>query len=145
VGCRPVDLRARDGEPSVLASRRQRRHKTIGAAHRRPLGPDDRQRQEVPVVTGKAWQKACPQEGRLADTRGAENDKEARGCGFSEPAQRVERLDHGPLAAEEYTGVEAQLWLILGDGVNQAADLASGATSIPSWNLTPWMTFGNWF
>jgi hypothetical protein len=40
-------------------------------------------------------------------------------------------------------GVE--LWLILGDGVNQAADLASGATSIPSWNLTPWMTFGNWF
>ena len=38
-----------------------------------------------------------------------------------------------------------QLWLILGDGVNQAADLASGATSIPSWNLTPWMTFGNWF
>ena len=38
-----------------------------------------------------------------------------------------------------------QLWLILGDGVNQAADLALGATSIPSWNLTPWMTFGNWF
>jgi hypothetical protein len=38
----------------------------------------------------------------------------------------------------------AQLWLIFGDGVNQAADLASGATSIPSWNLTPWMTFGNW-
>jgi len=41
--------------------------------------------------------------------------------------------------------VRKQLWLILGDGVNQAADLASGATSIPSWNLTPWMTFGNWF
>jgi hypothetical protein len=38
-----------------------------------------------------------------------------------------------------------ELWLILGDGVNQAADLALGATSIPSWNLTPWMTFGNWF
>jgi hypothetical protein len=38
-----------------------------------------------------------------------------------------------------------ELRLILGDGVNQAADLASGATSIPSWNLTPWMTFGNWF
>jgi hypothetical protein len=28
--------------------------------------------------------------------------------------------------------LKAQLWLILGDGVNQAADLASGATSIPS-------------
>ena len=38
-----------------------------------------------------------------------------------------------------------QLWLILGDGVNQAADLTSGVTSIPSWNLTPWMTFGTWF
>jgi hypothetical protein len=36
-------------------------------------------------------------------------------------------------------------WLILGDGMNQAVDLASGATSIPSWNLTPWMTFGNGF
>ena len=36
-----------------------------------------------------------------------------------------------------------QLWLIFGDGVNQAADLASGATSIPSRNLTPLMTFGN--
>ena len=36
-----------------------------------------------------------------------------------------------------------QLWLILGDGVNQAADLVSGATSIPSRNLTPLMTFGN--
>jgi len=34
--------------------------------------------------------------------------------------------------------------VILGDGVNQAADLASGETSIPSWNLTPRMTFGNW-
>jgi hypothetical protein len=38
-----------------------------------------------------------------------------------------------------------ELWLISGDGMNQAADLASGATSISSWNLTPWMTFGNWF
>jgi hypothetical protein len=45
----------------------------------------------------------------------------------------------------EMAGRDPQLWLILGDGVNQAADLASGATSIPSWNLTPWMTFGNWF
>jgi hypothetical protein len=46
---------------------------------------------------------------------------------------------------EAFTGTPTQLWLILGDGVNQAADLALGATSIPSWNLTPWMTFGNWF
>ena len=33
----------------------------------------------------------------------------------------------------------------LGDGVNQAADLVSDATSIPSRNFTPLMTFGNWF
>ena len=39
--------------------------------------------------------------------------------------------------------IGSQLWLILGDGVNQAADLVSGATSIPSRNLTPLMTFGN--
>jgi hypothetical protein len=38
-----------------------------------------------------------------------------------------------------------ELRLILGDAMNQAADLASGATSIPSRNLTPLMTFGNWF
>jgi hypothetical protein len=38
-----------------------------------------------------------------------------------------------------------ELCLNLGDGVNQAANLASGATSIPSRNLTPLMTFGNWF
>jgi hypothetical protein len=44
-----------------------------------------------------------------------------------------------------YALATVELRLILGDGVNQAADLASGATSIPSWNLTPWMTFGNWF
>jgi hypothetical protein len=36
-----------------------------------------------------------------------------------------------------------ELWLILGDSVNQAADLASGTTSIPSRNLTASMTFGN--
>ena len=37
-----------------------------------------------------------------------------------------------------------ELRRIFGDGVNQAADLVSGATSIPSRNLTPLMTFGNW-
>jgi hypothetical protein len=36
-----------------------------------------------------------------------------------------------------------ELWLILGDGVNQAADLISDATSIPSLNFTPLTTFGN--
>jgi hypothetical protein len=37
----------------------------------------------------------------------------------------------------------SELCGILGDGVNQAADLISDATSIPSLNFTPLMTFGN--
>ena len=33
----------------------------------------------------------------------------------------------------------------VGDGVNQAADLISATTSIPSLNFIPLTTFGNWF
>jgi hypothetical protein len=40
---------------------------------------------------------------------------------------------------------EEELCLNLGDGVNQAANLASGTTSIPSRNLAPLTIFGNWF
>jgi hypothetical protein len=40
---------------------------------------------------------------------------------------------------------QVELCLNLGDGVNQAANLASGATSIPSRNLAPLTSFGNWF
>ena len=58
---------------------------------------------------------------------------------FNCPADEGFDIGFGLAALQE------QLWLILGDSVNQAADLASGATSISSWNLTPWMTFGNWF
>ena len=36
-----------------------------------------------------------------------------------------------------------ELCWIFGDGVNQAADFFSDATSIPSRNVTPLMTFGN--
>jgi hypothetical protein len=39
----------------------------------------------------------------------------------------------------------AELCLNLGDGVNQAANLVSGTTSIPSRNVAPLTTFGNWF
>jgi hypothetical protein len=49
-----------------------------------------------------------------------------------------------PLKRELERRVSAgELRRIFGDGVNQAADLVSGATSIPSRNLTPLMTFGN--
>ena len=37
----------------------------------------------------------------------------------------------------------AELWRNFGDGVNQAADFFSAATSIPSRNVTPLTTFGN--
>ena len=43
----------------------------------------------------------------------------------------------------EYLDAQLELCGILGDGVNQAADLISDATSIPSLNFTPLMTFGN--
>ena len=33
----------------------------------------------------------------------------------------------------------------VGDGVSQAADFISAASSIPSLYFTPSMTFGNWF
>jgi hypothetical protein len=33
----------------------------------------------------------------------------------------------------------------VGDGVNQAADLISATASIPSLNIIPLTTFGNWF
>ena len=52
-------------------------------------------------------------------------------------------MDVSKRLAKAMSAAIAQLWLILGDGVNQAADLVSGATSIPSRNLTPLMTFGN--
>jgi len=39
----------------------------------------------------------------------------------------------------------SELCLNLGDGVNQAANLASSTTSIPSRNLAPLTIFGNWF
>ncbi len=42
-------------------------------------------------------------------------------------------------------GMEAELCRKIGDGVNQAADLISATASIPSLNVIPLTTFGNWF
>ena len=53
----------------------------------------------------------------------------------------IQRLEQ--IAAYHLQAVLTELRRIFGDGVNQAADLVSGATSIPSRNLTPLMTFGN--
>jgi hypothetical protein len=54
------------------------------------------------------------------------------------PRQRLNALPLArPVARPE------ELCGILGDGVNQAADLISDAASIPSLNFTPLITFGN--
>jgi hypothetical protein len=45
----------------------------------------------------------------------------------------------------DHSAPARELCLNLGDGVNQAANLASGTTSIPSRNLAPLTIFGNWF
>jgi hypothetical protein len=48
-----------------------------------------------------------------------------------------------PLASVGKREPRGELCGIFGDGVYQAAALVSGATSIPSRNVTPLMTFGN--
>jgi hypothetical protein len=53
----------------------------------------------------------------------------------------IEKLK--PRAKDDFKGRHFELWLILGDGENQAADFFSDATSIPSRNVTPLTTFGN--
>jgi integrase len=51
----------------------------------------------------------------------------------------------GEALAQQHPEDLEELCLNLGDGVNQAANLASSTTSIPSRNLAPLTTFGNWF
>ena len=46
-------------------------------------------------------------------------------------------------AKEPLTKSKSELCWIFGDGVNQAADFSSLATSMPSRNVTPLTTFGN--
>jgi hypothetical protein len=46
---------------------------------------------------------------------------------------------------ERRLGVGQELCLNLGDGVDQAAEIASRTISIPSLNFAPLMIFGNWF
>ena len=43
------------------------------------------------------------------------------------------------------SGSGRELCLNLGDGVDQAAEIASRTISIPSLNFAPLMIFGNWF
>jgi hypothetical protein len=56
---------------------------------------------------------------------------------------RPDQVAHGLMGVIGNPHRGQELCGILGDGVNQAADLISDATSIPSLNFTPLMTFGN--
>ncbi len=48
-----------------------------------------------------------------------------------------------PAFTKNFSCATPELCGILGDGLNQAADLISGAASIPFVNFTPLMTWGN--
>jgi hypothetical protein len=50
----------------------------------------------------------------------------------------------GPQGIERRSSAP-ELCLNLGDGVDQAAEIASRTISIPSLNFAPLMIFGNWF
>ncbi len=55
----------------------------------------------------------------------------------------MELVGVADIATDGRLRVAAELWRNFGDGVNQAADFFSAATSIPSRNVTPLTTFGN--
>ncbi|WP_046866099.1 hypothetical protein [Microvirga massiliensis] len=55
-------------------------------------------------------------------------------------------MDRAPLSLIRHAGKTGELWRNVGDGADQAALCDGvGTTSMPSWNLTPAITFGNWF
>jgi hypothetical protein len=61
------------------------------------------------------------------------------------PAPMVAAAPSGTGSSKSLASVspESELCLILGDGVDQAANFTSCTTSIPSLNFTPLMIFGN--
>ena len=98
----------------------ERLGKPVFARYRRPLGPDDRQRQPRQVVALQARPKACAQEGRLARSRRAEDDEHARDACAREPADLVEPAHDLRVAAEKDRRVlllkigEAGIWGAVG-------------------------------
>ncbi len=66
----------------------------------------------------------------------------------AKPAAREDIVEDGEIGFRQACRINCAqgLWElcgILGDGVNQAADFFSNATSIPSLNVTPPTIFGN--
>ena len=65
----------------------------------------------------------------------------------SPPARRMALLSgvYAETIRIDLSGEPSELRGKVGDGASQAANFISAASSIPSLNLTPSMTFGNWF
>ena len=103
-----------------LAQRREaRRHRFRPNGYREPESmsqaggpgqcgasrPDDGHDQEVLVIAAEPGEQACPQEARLARTRGAEDDQHALRRAVAQAPERVEPLGDLGVAAEEDGGV----------------------------------------
>jgi hypothetical protein len=90
-----------------------------------------------PETDGKPY---CPHCGNL---RCYEMSRERFKCSAKE-CKAVFTVTSGTVFA--WRKLPFELWRILGDEADQAALCAGiGMTSMPSWNLTPAITFGNWF
>ena len=104
-----VDDRAQIGARFRYVGRRkrtfQRRQQAGLAGDRGPLGPDDRQRQKIPVVAFKPRKETGAQKRRFSRAGCAEDNEEPRRRGLAQSAQPVERLDDRAVATKEDAGV----------------------------------------
>jgi hypothetical protein len=100
-----VDDRAQIGARYRYVGRRkrtfQRRQQAGLAGDRGPLGPDDRQRQKIPVVAFKPRKETGAQKRRFSRAGCAEDNEEPRRRGLAQSAQPVERLDDRAVATKE--------------------------------------------
>ena len=144
------DLRARPYELVYVAGGYKFRTKPRFAPAIRAASGDDLRDAGAPeltptellAVTAIAYLQPATRAGfsRLA---GRETSRDVIGalkrCGLIDGALRAPE----PGAPFAYVTTRRELWRNFGDGVNQAADFFSAATSIPSRNVTPLTTFGN--
>ena len=83
----------------------QRGNQTGLTRHYGASRPNDRQRQEMPVVARQPRQQAGTHERRFAGARRAEDDQQSRRRRFAQTAQPVECFENRRVAAEENAGV----------------------------------------
>jgi multidrug efflux pump subunit AcrA (membrane-fusion protein) len=96
----------------------------------------------VDVAEGAPVEKGAPLLQLASPDLDAKIDEAKSELSILEWQMGAKGMDAALLARSQVT---EELCLNLGDGVNQAANLASSTTSIPSRNLAPLTIFGNWF